>query len=103
MSGNSQSIIFDFSHQNAGAYSVIVSYKHFELNYSTLQTLFDSHPVLTLEDTNFGDLLLTTQNTLRVAILIYPSEFIFVKIDILACTHEHAFTNCTLLVLSPRL
>jgi hypothetical protein len=58
--------------------------------------LFGSHPVPTLKETNFGDLLLTMQHPLGVPIPIYPSEFIFVQIDILACIDEHIFSNHTI-------
>ena len=94
--GNSAPIIFDFSHPNAGANTLIVLYERLELNHSTLQTLFGSHPVPTLHDTNFGDLLLTMQHPLGVSIPIYPFKFIFVKIDILASIDEHEFNKGSL-------
>jgi len=95
-SGNIRPVIFDFLHPNAGANAAIVPYEHLDLKDTTLETLFRSHPVPTLHDTNFGDLLLTMQHPLVVSIPIYPSEFIFVKIDILVCIHEHKFTNGSL-------
>jgi hypothetical protein len=91
--GNSAPIILDFSQPTAVANTLIVPYERLDLNHSTLQTLFDNHQVPTLVDTNFGDLLLTRGNTLGVSIPTNPSEYIFVKIDQLACINEHEFTN----------
>ena len=91
--GNSAPIILDFSKPTAGANTLIVPYESFDLNHSTLQTLFDNHRVPTLVDTNFGDLLLTGGNTLGVSIPTNTSEYIFVKIDQLACINEREFTN----------
>jgi hypothetical protein len=59
----------------------------------TVPTLFGSHPVPTLTETNFGVLRLTMQHPLGVSIPIHPSEFIFVKIDILASIDEHIFSD----------
>ncbi len=69
-SGNIRPVIFDFLHPNAGANAAIVPYEHLDLKDTTLETLFRSHPVPTLHDTNFGDLLLTMQHPLVVSIPI---------------------------------
>ena len=61
----------------------------------TIPTLFGSHPVPTLTETNFGDLCLTMQHLLGVSIPIHPSKFIFVKNDTLASIDEHIFSDCT--------
>ena len=45
------------------------------MNDRTVQTMFGSHPVPTLNKTNFGGLLLTMQHPLRVSITIHLSEF----------------------------
>ena len=62
----------------------------------TIPTLFGSHPVLTLTETNFGDLRLTVQHPLGVSVPIHPSKYIFVKIDILASIDEHIFFDHTI-------
>ena len=94
--GISRPLIFAFVHPNTGANTIIVPYKCLQLNDKTVQALFGSHPVLTLTETNFGDLRLTMQPPLGVSIPIHPSEFIFVKIDILACIDEHIFSDRTI-------
>ena len=96
--GNSAPIILDFSKPTAVANTLIVPYERFDLNHSTLQTLFDNHRVPTLVDTNFGDLLLTGGNTLGVTIPSYTSEYIFVKIDQLAYITEREFTNGSIFI-----
>ena len=83
MLGSSRPVIFDLLHPNTGANAIIVPYECLQLNDSTIQSLFGSHPVPTLKETNFGDLLLDMQHPLGVSIPIYPSEFIFVKIGML--------------------
>ncbi len=93
--GDSRPLIFDFVDPNTGAHTVIVPYERLQLNDMTVLTLFGSHPVPTLTETNFGDLRLTMQHPLGVSIPIHPSEFIFVKIDILASIHEHIFSDRT--------
>jgi hypothetical protein len=77
----------------ASANTLIVPYESFDLNHSTLQTLFDNHRVPTLVDSNFGDLLLTGGNTLGVSIPTNTSQYIFVKIDQLSCINEREYTN----------
>jgi hypothetical protein len=86
MLGSSRPVIFDLLHPNTGANTLIVPYEHLQLNDRTMPKLFGSHPVPTVNKTNFGDLLLTMQHPLGVSIPIHRSEFIFVKIDILGTT-----------------
>ena len=93
--GDSRPLIFDFVDPNTGANTVIVPYERLQLNDMTVLTLFGSHPVPTLTETNFGDLCLTMQHLLGVSIPIHPSKFIFVKNDTLASIDEHIFSDCT--------
>ena len=51
---DSQPLIFDFVHPYTGANTVIVPYKHLQLNDMPVPALFGSHPVPTLTETNFG-------------------------------------------------
>jgi hypothetical protein len=52
--GDSRPLIFDFVHPYTGANTVIVPYKHLQLNDMPVPALFGSHPVPTLTETNFG-------------------------------------------------